>query len=156
MRFEYAVRQKLQHLRSNHKRHCCLHQEVPDNTNFCLYYVTKRKSFCEVENENGWTEWICVGSSHGLLILVDNYYDSSKVTLFKPFSGKDIDLPLIKRKMLLQYSGMVCKQILSFKAVLFINPDLSMNEFVLMMSYCDCMINESNIHQIRKKKLDLY
>ena len=85
------------------------------------------------------------------MILVDNYYDSSKVTLFKPFSGKDIDLPLIKRKTLLQYSGKVCKQILSFKVVLFINPDLSMIEFVLMMSYSDCLINESNIHQIRKK-----
>nr|CAN69312.1 hypothetical protein VITISV_003088 [Vitis vinifera] len=110
IQWQYAVREKLQHLRSNHKRHCRLHQQVPllmaptaDNSRerCCLYDVMNGKSLWEVQLRQG--RWRCGGSSHGWLILVNN--DSYKVTLHNPFSGKLIHLPPLEKSSFRELSG---------------------------------------------------
>ena len=145
--WQYAVREKLQHLRSNHKRHCRLHQKVPllmapttDNTRerCCLYDVMTGKSLWEFQLRLGRSK--CEGSSHGWLILVED--DSYKVTLFNPCSSKLIHLPPLEKPMSFEYSGRIYEE--SFpssrrRSVLCIDPDVNRDEFVLMMT-CDGLI----------------
>ncbi|KAL6311548.1 hypothetical protein AAG906_005138 [Vitis piasezkii] len=142
IQWQYAVREKLQHLRSNHKRHCRLHQQVPllmaptaDNPRerCCLYDVMNGKSLWEVQLRQG--RWRCEGSSHGWLILVNN--DSYKVTLHNPFSGKLIHRPPLEKSTFLEDSGSVYRAIFPYKprrGVLSIDPDVNGDEFVLMMT----------------------
>ncbi|KAL6311630.1 hypothetical protein AAG906_027370 [Vitis piasezkii] len=120
IQWQYAVREKLQHLRSNHKRHCRLHQQVPllmaptaDNSRerCCLYDVMNGKSLWEVQLRQG--RWRCEGSSHGWLILVNN--DSYKVTLHNPFSGKLIHLPPLEKSSFRELSGSVYRTIFPYK-----------------------------------------
>ncbi|XP_019081113.1 uncharacterized protein LOC109124048 [Vitis vinifera] len=140
IQWQYAVREKLQHLRSNHKRHCRLHQQVPllmaptaDNSRerCCLYDVMNGKSLWEVQLRQG--RWRCGGSSHGWLILVNN--DSYKVTLHNPFSGKLIHLPPLEKSSFRELSGSVYRTIFPYnprRGVLSIDPDVNGDEFVLI------------------------
>ncbi|KAJ9681315.1 hypothetical protein PVL29_020275 [Vitis rotundifolia] len=120
IKWQYAVCEKLQHLRSNHKRHCRLHQPVPllmaptaDNPRrrCCLYDVMKGKSLWEVELRQG--RWSYEGSPHGWLVLVDD--NSYKVTLHSPFSGKLIHLPPLEKSIFLEHSGSVHRTIFPYK-----------------------------------------
>ncbi|RVX10076.1 hypothetical protein CK203_012863 [Vitis vinifera] len=130
--WQYAVREKLQHLRSNHKRHCRLHQKVPllmapttDNTRerCCLYDVMTGKSLWEFQLRLGRSK--CEGSSHGWLILVED--DSYKESF-----------PSSRRR-----------------SVLCIDPDVNRDEFVLMMT-CDGLIRRvAFINQEKKTGLIL-
>ena len=113
--WHYAVRGKLQHLRSNRKRHCRLHQQVPllmaplagnPRDRCCLYDVMKGKSLWEVQLRL-LGRWRCEGSSHGWLILVAE--DSYKVVLLNPFSGKLIHLPSLENPIFVEISGRKCK-----------------------------------------------
>ncbi|KAJ9696216.1 hypothetical protein PVL29_008456 [Vitis rotundifolia] len=140
--WQYAVGEKLQHLRSNHKRHCRLHQKAPllmapttDNTKerCCLYDVMKGKSLWEFQLSLG--RWKCEGSSHGWLILVED--DSYKVDLLNPYSLKLIHLPPLEKPWSFEYSGHIYEA--SFpsarrRSVLSIDPDVNRDEFVLMMT----------------------
>ena len=95
--WKHAVDEKLEDLRSNHKRHCRLHQQFPlllaptsndfGEERFCLYDVMQEKSLLEFDFRMERRK--CEGCSHGWLILVEDY----KVILFNPISGKFIDLP---------------------------------------------------------------
>ena len=95
-----AVCEKLEDLRSNHRRHCLLHQQVPlllvtikDHlgVRFSLYDIIQGKSVWEFELREIENHWRFEGSSQGWLILFD--FSTRKVTLFNPFSGKLIHLP---------------------------------------------------------------
>ncbi|KAJ9681317.1 hypothetical protein PVL29_020277 [Vitis rotundifolia] len=142
IKWQYAVREKLEHLRSNHKLHCRLHQQVPllmapsaDNPRerCCLYDVMKG-GIWEVQSRL-LGRWRYEGSSHGWLILVD--LDSYKVTLYNPFSGKLIHLPPLEKSIFLKCWDGVYRAIFPYKArrgVLSVDPDVNRDEFVLMMT----------------------
>ncbi|KAJ9681429.1 hypothetical protein PVL29_020346 [Vitis rotundifolia] len=133
-----AVFEKLRQLRTNHKRHCSLHQQVPllmapttDNSRYrgLLYDVMKGKSLCEFPRPS---LYHISGSSHGWLILVDKSY---KVTLFNPLSEKHIHLPPIDKSIFKKHLGSMRIGTPGFprRAVLSNDPDQNHNEFVLMM-----------------------
>ncbi|KAL6331320.1 hypothetical protein AAG906_011257 [Vitis piasezkii] len=121
--WQYAVREKFQHLRSNHKRHCRLHQKE----RCCLYDVMTGKSLWEFQLRLGRSK--CEGSSHGWLILVED--DSYKVTLFNPCSSKLIHLPPLENQCLLNILVVYMRKVSFF-------PEEE-DEFVLMMT-CDGFI----------------
>ena len=105
MGWRSAVLEKLQQLRSNHKRHCRQHERVPllllpssgheGGKYWYLYDVMKRSQL--LPTIESWArEWRCDGSSHGWLILF--HQNSRKVTLREPFSGREFRLPPFLRE----------------------------------------------------------